>query len=93
MGSSAKTVCMCAVLGTILVLTPATSHAELTRVEIASRVDVLNGKAFGDVGPYEKLHGKAYFAVDPKNPRNQVIADIDLAPRNRDGKVEFSADL
>jgi hypothetical protein len=93
MGSSAKTLCMCAALGALLVLTPAMSHAELTRVEIASRVDVLNGKAFGDVGPYEKLHGKAYFAVDPKNPRNQVIADIDLAPRNRDGKVEFSADL
>ena len=80
-------------LGVILAFTPAPSHAELTRVEITTRADVLNGKAFGDVGPYEKLHGKAYFAVDPKNPRNQVIADIDLAPRNREGKVEFSADL
>ena len=76
-----------------LVLTPAVSRAELTRVEIASRVDVLNGKVFGDVGPYEKIRGTAYFAVDPTNPRNQIIADIDLAPRNAEGKVEFSADL
>ena len=82
-----------AVLGILLVLTPAPSYADLTRVEITRRVDVLNGKAFGGVGPYEKLHGKAYFAIDPKNPRNQVIADIELAPRNRDGKVEFSADV
>jgi hypothetical protein len=62
-------------------------------VEIATRVDVLNDKAFGEVGPYEKLRGKAYFAVDPTNPRNQDIADIELAPRNAEGKVEFSADL
>ncbi len=94
MGTAANKVWVFAVLGVLLVvLTPARSHAELTRVEITKRVDILNGKAFGDVGPYEKLHGKAYFAVDPAHPRNQVIADIDLAPRNRDGKVEFSADL
>jgi Alpha/beta hydrolase domain len=93
MASAANKVCVFAVLGILLVVTPAPSHAELTRVEITERVDILNGKAFGDVGPYEKLHGKAYFAADPKNPRNQVIADIELAPRNREGKVEFSADL
>jgi hypothetical protein len=81
------------VVGSLLTLAPATGHAELTRVEIVRRSDVLNGKAFGTVGPYEKLHGKAYFAVDPANPRNQVIADIDLAPRNGDGKVEFSSDF
>lgn len=90
---AARHVSVPVVLGILLVFTPAFSHAELTRVEITRRVDVLNGKAFGGVGPYEKLHGKAYFAVDPKNPRNQVIADIELAPRNREGKVEFSADL
>jgi hypothetical protein len=81
------------VLGILLVVSPAPVQAELTRVEITSRADVLNGKAFGNVGPYEKLHGKAYFAVDPAHPRNQVIADIALAPRNAAGKVEFSSDL
>jgi hypothetical protein len=93
MASAANKVCVFAILGILLVVTPAPSRAELTRVEITKRVDILNGRAFGDVGPYEKLHGKAYFAADPKNPRNQVIADIGLAPRNRQGKVEFSADL
>jgi hypothetical protein len=82
-----------AVLAVLLALTPALAYAELTRVEVATRVDVLEGRAFGAVGPYEKLLGKAYFAVDPANPRNQVIADIDLAPRNSEGRVEFSADL
>lgn len=93
MDSPTRKACVSAVLGILLVLTPALSRAELTRVEITKRVDVLNGKAFGDVGPYEKIHAKAYFAVDPKNPRNEIVADIDLVPRNREGKVEFSADL
>jgi hypothetical protein len=93
MGFAKQHVCGFAVLAMLLVVMPAPGHAELTRVEIVTRVDVLNGKAFGSVGPYEKLQGKAYFAVDPAHPRNKVIADIDLAPRNRAGKVEFSADL
>src|SRR5262245_36843947 len=92
-GSAARTACASAVVGLVLVFAPLPARAELVRVEITRRVDVLNGKAFGSVGPYEKLHGKAFFAIDPANPRNQVIADIDLAPRNREGKVEFSADL
>ena len=68
-------------------------RAEVTRVEITSRQDVLNGKAFGTVGAYEKLSGKVYFAVDPNNPHNKIIADVDKAPKNSQGKVEFSADL
>ena len=82
-----------AIFSLLLLSAAVPAQAELVRVEIKTRVDVLNGKPFGDVGPYEKLRGKAYFAVDPAHPRNKVIADIELAPRNREGKVEFSADL
>src|SRR6185437_6212118 len=74
-------------------LTPSAMRAEVTRVEISSRQDVLGGKNFGAVGAYEKLSGKVYFAVDPGNPHNKIIADLDKAPRNQQGKVEFSADL
>src|SRR6476660_3873759 len=77
----------------VSVLSPTTTRAEVMRVEISSRQDVLGGKAFGTVGAYEKLSGKVYFAVDPNNPHNKIIADIDKAPRNSKGKVEFSADL
>src|ERR1700692_969933 len=81
------------VLSSLLALAPATMRAEVTRVEITSHQDVLGGKAVGTVGAYEKLSGKVYFAVDPNNPHNKIIADIDKAPRNSQGKVEFSADL
>jgi hypothetical protein len=77
----------------VAALAPSMSRAEVTRVEISSRQDVLGGKAFGTIGAYEKLSGKVYFAVDPNNPHNKIIADIDKAPRNSQGKVEFSADL
>src|SRR5580658_6585899 len=81
------------VVSSVVAFAPAAVRAEVTRVEISSRQDVLNGKAFGAVGAYEKLAGKVYFTVDPNNPHNKIIADIDKAPRNGQGKVEFSADL
>src|SRR5688572_21829554 len=68
-------------------------HAELVRVELKSRTDVLAGKSFGSTGPYEKLAGTLYFAVDPRHPANQIITDIDKAPKNAAGKVEFSSDF
>jgi hypothetical protein len=67
-------------------------RAEVVRVEVTSRADVLAGKSFSS-GPSEKLSGKIYFAVDPRNSSNQIITDIDRAPKNASGKVEFSSDF
>jgi len=58
-----------------------------------SRTDVQEGKPFGNAGPYEKIVGRVYFAVDPANLHNRQIVDLDKAPRNANGEVEFSADL
>jgi hypothetical protein len=68
-------------------------RAELVALEITKREPFAAGQAFGDVGPYEQITGIARFAIDPKNERNRVIVDLDLAPRNKDGKVEFAADV
>jgi hypothetical protein len=72
---------------------PALLPAALLRIEVSERSDVLDGKAFASAGPYERIVGKAYFAVDPNLPANKIIADIAKAPRNQDGLVEFSADF
>ena len=61
--------------------------------EVIERSDVLNRKPFGNAGPYERMNLKLRFAIDPQNPANRIIADIDHAPRNQDGLVEFSADV
>src|SRR5579871_3922057 len=69
-----------------LVLASACAHAAVTRVEVAERTDL-------PLFNYEKIVGKVYFAVDPKLPANQIIRDIDRAPTNANGLVEFSSDL
>lgn len=76
----------------VLVLS-STAWAEVTRVAIASRTVVANGSWFGAAGPYEKLAGTVFFELDPANPHDRAVADLDLAPRNARGRVEFSADI
>jgi len=76
-----------------LVVVPATAHADVTDVVFTSCVDVLGGRSFGETGAYEKCVGKIYFALDPESPRNRIIVDLDKAPRNARGEVEFSSDL
>src|SRR5689334_523850 len=76
----------------VAVLITAT-QARVVRVEIASRTDINDGKPFGAAGAYEKITGRVFFAVDPANPHNRQIVDLDKAPRNAQGEVEFSADL
>lgn len=68
-------------------------YARVVLVEISSRTDVLNGKAFGDVGPYERLVGRVYFSVPVANPHNQRIVDLHNAVNLKNGEVAFSADF
>src|SRR5713226_3595882 len=76
-----------------LLLAAQPCSARVVRVEVRARSDVLGGKAFGLAGAYEKLSGTMFFAVSPGNPHDQAIVDVDLAPRNAKGEVEFSADF
>jgi hypothetical protein len=67
---------------------PVSTGAEVVRLEVESREDVMGGRPFGAAGPYEKLAGRISFAVDPANPVNARIVDVDKAPRNAEGRVE-----
>src|SRR5947208_6042132 len=77
----------------LLPLAIAPARAELIALDITKREPFAGGKAFGDVGPYDQITAVARFAIDPKDERNRVIVDLDLAPKNKDGKVEFAADV
>jgi hypothetical protein len=77
----------------ILFLLALTLRAEVTRVEVTSTRPWLGGRPLGKAGPYELLQGRVHFAVDPASPANRGIADIALAPRNAEGRVEFSSDF
>ena len=72
------------------------AEARITRIEIdraLSQSPTFEGRTFGAVGAYEKLRGTAFGEVDPRDPRNAVITDIELAPRNGRGMVEYSMDI
>ena len=60
-------------------LVSGTAHSEVVKVEVTARADVLSGREFGLAGGYEKVAGKIYFAVYPRNPANRIITDIDTA--------------
>ena len=62
------------------------AFAEVTRVEILSRADLT-------FAGYEKIVGRVFFTVDPKDPHNAVVVDLDKAPKNAAGRVEFSSDF
>ncbi|WP_353366930.1 alpha/beta hydrolase domain-containing protein [Acidovorax sp. FG27] len=49
--------------------------------------------SFGRVGAYEKVTGTLQGEVDPADPKNAVIQDLQLAPRNARGMVEYSTDF
>jgi Alpha/beta hydrolase domain len=73
-------------------LAPAPIQAKVTKLTITSRESpTYSGQSFGAVGQFEKIIGTATGEIDPTDPRNAVITDIQLAPRNANGKVSYVA--
>jgi Alpha/beta hydrolase domain len=62
-------------------------------IRIAERGPFAGDHPFADTGPYERLVGRAHFAVDPRAEAQADVVDIDKAPRNAAGLVEFAADV
>jgi hypothetical protein len=77
----------------ISLVIPLTCAARLTELVITQSAPLAGGVSWGNTGPYEKLMGIAHFAVDPTDPLNAVIVDLDKAPRNSSGMVEFSTQV
>src|SRR5678815_917306 len=75
----------------LIVLLASPLQAQVTKLEITSREPVANGQAFGTAGAYEQIRGRVYGEVDPRDAKNRIIQDIELAPRNARGGVEYVA--
>ncbi len=74
----------------LLALTlPAFLEARITQITITSRVAAFNNQSFGTAGQFEKIKGIASGELDPKDRRNAVITDIQFAPKNSKGLVEY----
>ena len=77
----------------VAILVPVAVAAEVVRVEITGREVVSDAPKHMRSGPYEVIRGIIHLEVDPDNPANRRIVDLQLANRNTRGKVEFSADF
>ena len=62
-------------------------------VNIKARHPYAGGKSFGETGAYERIEGAFTFAVDPGNPANAAIIDLEHAPVDDAGCVRFESDF
>ena len=75
-----------------LAAVPLASESRITRIEITTRESpAYSGASFGDAGQYERLIGTMTGELDPNDRRNTIIQDLQLAPRNARGMVEYRA--
>lgn len=63
------------------------------RLELETRSEFAGGASFGATGPYERLLGAVHFAIDPQEKDLPFVCDLEYAPRNSEGLVEFKAVL
>jgi len=87
---------LAAVLAALMLtaITAPVAEARITRL-VLTRVEspTFEAATFGAVGQFEKRVGVAYGEVNPSDPLNAIIQDIELAPRNARGMVEYSTDV
>jgi hypothetical protein len=69
------------------------ADARVTTLTITNTQTAFSGATFGSVGAYEAITGTFIDEVDPDDPHNAVIADIDRGPKNSNGTVSFSGDF
>lgn len=65
------------------------ASAHLVKLTVESTVNKEAKKPGGLA--YEILRGQFYGELDPSDPHNKIITDLQFAPRNERGRVEYSA--
>ncbi len=76
--------------GTALLALATSASAEVTSITYMTTSPMFGGTSFGSVGQYEQLDGIVTGELDPYDEHNEIIQDIELAPRNAHGKVEYA---
>src|SRR5438045_3946246 len=75
------------------VIAAAPVAARVTEINIAAVEPFADGTAFGAAGAYERVRATFKGEIDPADSRNKVIVNLDKAPRNARGRVEYEADF
>lgn len=81
----------CCLFAAVSLIVPA--EARITEVDVRTVMPFAGGHSFGSVGAYERVSGVAKGELDPLHARNRVIVNLDRAPRNARGNVEYEVDF
>jgi hypothetical protein len=68
-------------------------QARITEIRIERIQPFAGGMEFGDVGAYERVAGVAKGELDPADLRNRGIVNLDKAPKNARGYVEYQTEF
>ena len=88
--ASAHKIAVIACIAGLVFGVASTADARVTKIILGAPTYPYGMANFGNVGAYEQLDGTAYGELDPHDPANAIIQDIQLAPRNARGMVEYS---
>src|SRR5882762_1123911 len=69
------------------------AQSRVTEIRIDAVEPFADNHAFGQAGAYVRIKGVAKGELDPKAAENATIVDLDKAPRNARGMVEYDTDI
>src|SRR5438876_2454956 len=69
------------------------ADARIIEIRIDAVEPFADGQSFGAAGAYQRVRGVAKGELDPKSPHNAAIVDLDKAPLNANGKVDYETDF
>ena len=68
-------------------------YGEIVDFSVTRAEPAFGGKTFGKSGRYLRIEGVATGLLDPSDPRNKVIVDLDKAPVDHNGRVKYKVDV
>ena len=77
-----------AVVAVAFMCSVAVGQAHVTRIEVL-KVEPVPAVQAEAVPAYERISGRFYGELDPRDPKNALITDIQLARKNARGLVEY----
>jgi hypothetical protein len=80
-----------AVVAVILLAVAPGAEARVVRFVVEQSRPFADGQSFGSVGAYVRLDGTVVIEVDPRDPLDAIIVNLDKAPKNGRGMVEFTS--
>jgi hypothetical protein len=69
---------------------PAAAHVASIVID-SPAAPAFAGAAIGTAGPYVTLKGRVFGEIDPRDPHNVIIQDLELAPKDAHGMVHYIA--